>query len=78
MSGVIIDLCIGCGIWLDKGELKQIRSFIASGGLDKSQDREHEKHTRQIQVIDDRLSDVESMQKMLHKFSVKRIFFRGF
>ena len=78
ISGVIIDLCIGCGIWLDKGELKQIRSFIASGGLDQSQDRQLESQSQQIQALDDRLSDVELMEKMLNKYSIKRIFFRGF
>ncbi|TWX66682.1 hypothetical protein ESZ36_14015 [Colwellia demingiae] len=78
ISGVIIDSCISCGIWLDKGELIQIRSFIASGGLDRSQDRQLDKHSQQIQALDDRLSDVELMEKMLNKFSLKRIFFRGF
>ncbi|MCJ8318057.1 MAG: zf-TFIIB domain-containing protein [Colwellia sp.] len=78
ISGVIIDLCIACGIWLDKNELKQIRSFVASGGLGRSQDRQLDKQSQQIQALDDRLSDVELMEKMLHKFSVKRIFFRGF
>jgi Zn-finger nucleic acid-binding protein len=78
ISGVLIDLCIHCGIWLDKGELKQIRSFIASGGLDRAQDKHIEKHSHQIQALNDRISDVELMEKMLNKFSVKRIFFRGF
>jgi len=78
ISGVIIDLCISCGIWLDKGELKQIRSFVASGGLDRSQNRQLEQQSQKIQALDDRLSDVELMEKMLNKFSVKRIFFRGF
>lgn len=78
ISGVVIDTCINCGIWLDKGELKQIRSFIASGGLDKAQDRQLEKQSHQIQALDDRVSDLELMEKMLNKFSAKRIFFRGF
>jgi len=78
ISGVLIDLCINCGIWLDQGELKQIRSFIASGGLDKAQDRKLNNQAQQIQKLDDRLSDVELMEKMLNKYSLKRIFFRGF
>lgn len=78
ISGVIIDMCINCGVWLDKGELVQIRNFIASGGLDKAQDRELHNHSQQLQALEDRVSDVELMEKMLNKFSVKRIFFRGF
>ncbi|WP_170309588.1 zf-TFIIB domain-containing protein [Litorilituus lipolyticus] len=78
ISGVIIDSCIHCGIWLDKGELKQIRSFVASGGLDKAQDRNIERNKDNIDVLNDRVSDLEMMEKMLNKFSPKRIFFRGF
>lgn len=78
ISGVIIDTCINCGVWLDHGELQQIRSFIASGGLDRAQDRQVSQQQRQIEQLDDRLSDVELMEKMLNKFNLKRIFFRGF
>ena len=78
ISGVLIDSCLDCGIWLDKNELQHIRSFIASGGIDKSQDRELFNHSQQIEALDDRISDVELMEKMLHKFDLKRIFFRGF
>lgn len=78
ISGVLIDSCLHCGIWLDKGELAFIRSFIASGGLDKSQDHTLVKHELQIEALDDRISDVELMEKMLNKYSLKRIFFRGF
>ena len=78
ISGVLIDSCINCGIWLDKGELEFIRNFVASGGLDKSQDNKLVKHELQIEALDDRISDVELMQKMLNKYSFKRIFFKGF
>lgn len=78
ISGVVIDMCINCGVWLDKDELSQIRSFIASGGLDKAQDRQLHHHSQAIEKLDDRVSDLEMMEKMLNKFSVKRILFRGF
>lgn len=78
ISGVIIDMCINCGVWLDKDELSQIRSFIASGGLDHAQDRQLHNHSQAIDKLDDRVSDLEMMEKMLNKFSVKRILFRGF
>lgn len=78
ISGVLIDSCLHCGVWLDKGELQSIRNFIASGGLDKAQDNKLVKHELQIEALDDRISDVELMEKMLNKYSLKRIFFRGF
>jgi len=78
ISGIIIDTCISCGIWLDKDELQQIRHFIASGGLNKAQDRILQQQASHIQALDDRISDVELMEKMLNKFNIKRIFFRGF
>ncbi|NMP32703.1 hypothetical protein HII17_14165 [Thalassotalea sp. M1531] len=78
ISGIQIDSCIHCGIWLDRDELQQIRNFIASGGLDKAQDRKIEKHGMAIDALDDRVSDLELMEKVLHKFKLKRILFRGF
>ncbi len=78
ISGVLIDSCLHCGIWLDKGELQSIRDFIASGGLDKAQDRKQLQQESAIEALDDRVSDLELMEKMLNKYSLKRIFFRGF
>ena len=78
ISGVLIDSCLHCGVWLDKGELQSIRDFVASGGLDKAQDNKLVKHELELQALDDRISDVELMEKMLNKYSMKRIFFRGF
>ncbi|GHE78967.1 zf-TFIIB domain-containing protein [Thalassotalea profundi] len=78
LSGVLIDSCIHCGVWLDKGELASIRSFVASGGLDKAQDDKLIRQELKLDALDDRVSDLELMEKMLNKFNVKRIFFRGF
>jgi Zn-finger nucleic acid-binding protein len=78
ISGVLIDACIHCGVWLDKGELQSIRNFIASGGLDKAQDNKLVKQELKLEALSDRVSDVEFMEKMLNKFSLKRILFRGF
>ena len=36
MSGTIVDVCKGHGVFLDAGELHQIVSFIQSGGLDRA------------------------------------------
>ncbi len=32
VSGIIVDTCPQHGVWLDKGELEALRSFVASGG----------------------------------------------
>lgn len=78
ISGVIIDVCCNCGCWLDAGELKQIRSFIAAGGLDQAQDRELSKLSGEMLSLTGRVSDLELMQKLLHKKAFKRWMFQGF
>lgn len=78
MSGILIDSCLHCGVWLDKGELQHIRNFIANGGLNKAQDSKMVKHELQMEALDDRVSDLELMNKLLNKYDAKRIFFKGF
>lgn len=78
ISGVLIDSCIQCGIWLDKSELQSIRNFIASGGLDKAQDNKLLHHELQMELLEDRVSDLELMNKLMDKYNLKRIFFKGF
>lgn len=75
ISGVIIDICRDHGVWLDTGELVQIRSFIANGGLNEYQDREITLNSEAIASLDTRLSDVEFMQKLLHHWNFKRWMF---
>ncbi len=46
VSGVIIDTCRDCGVWLDNQELNRIVQFVQAGGLDRArgfeqQNREH-------------------------------------
>lgn len=38
ISGVIIDICKGHGIWFDPGEMEKIVDFIARGGLIKAKE----------------------------------------
>jgi Zn-finger nucleic acid-binding protein len=78
ISGVIIDYCHDCGCWLDAGELESIRAFVASGGLDKSQDREITTLKTDVQSIEGRVDQLEFMQKMLNRWKLKRIIFDGF
>jgi Zn-finger nucleic acid-binding protein len=42
VSGIVIDLCKGHGVWFDSGELQRILAFVASGGLDRMRRSEAE------------------------------------
>jgi Zn-finger nucleic acid-binding protein len=42
VSGTVVDLCKGHGVFLDSGELHQIVTFIQSGGLDRARQRQIE------------------------------------
>jgi Zn-finger nucleic acid-binding protein len=42
LSGTIVDVCKGHGIFLDAGELHAIVSFIQSGGLERARQRQLE------------------------------------
>jgi Zn-finger nucleic acid-binding protein len=41
-SGVVINVCRNHGIWLDRDEIRQIVTFISSGGLDRARQAETE------------------------------------
>jgi Zn-finger nucleic acid-binding protein len=43
ISGVIVDMCQGHGIWFDFGEVEKIMEFIARGGLRKAKEADLEK-----------------------------------
>jgi len=38
-SGVVTDLCVKHGVWLDSGELRQIMEWVKSGGIEKIKER---------------------------------------
>jgi Zn-finger nucleic acid-binding protein len=40
VSGVLIDVCKGHGVWFNQGELRRIVEFIRAGGMDKARARE--------------------------------------
>jgi Zn-finger nucleic acid-binding protein len=42
VSGVVIDLCKGHGVWFDPGELSRALSFVAGGGLNRMRESEAE------------------------------------
>ena len=74
ISGVIIDICADHGVWLDNGELEQIRCFIANGGLEKYQeylDPRVSFNHEEIRKFASDLGNVKFMQQMLHLYSPK-------
>ncbi len=42
ISGVMVDRCASCGIWLDGGEFEKIYAFLSSGGREKRRGMKHE------------------------------------
>jgi Zn-finger nucleic acid-binding protein len=40
VSGIVIDTCRDCGVWLDNQELNLIIQFVQAGGLDKTREVE--------------------------------------
>ncbi len=78
VSGVMIDICSDHGIWLDAGEMETIRSFIANGGLDKSQDRRIEHNNIDVKELATRVHEVEFTQRVLHFFDFKYWLFKVF
>ncbi|MFH1414745.1 MAG: zf-TFIIB domain-containing protein [Elusimicrobiota bacterium] len=72
ISGVVIDICADHGIWLDPGELEQIRSFIADGGLEKYQehmDKKIEYNHTEIKKLARETDNIRFIQKMMHLYS---------
>lgn len=78
ISGVLVDICRDHGVWLDAGELEQIRSFIASGGLDRSQDKAIIANRDAISKVASETKDLKTVFKTINKFDLKRILLQGF
>lgn len=77
ISGVLIDICSHHGIWLDAGELEQIRCFIAAGGLEKYQDKHIAANAEKIKTLADSLSGVEFTQWFIEHWNLKHILKEG-
>ena len=71
ISGVIIDLCRLHGVWLDPGELEQIRSFIANVDYDDYQDTKIELNNEEIESLGRQLRDVELVQRATELWNLK-------
>jgi Zn-finger nucleic acid-binding protein len=42
-SGVVLDVCVNHGVWLDRGELERVLGFVAGGGLARARAREQQR-----------------------------------
>lgn len=42
VSGVIVDVCRSHGVWFDAGELSEVLTFVARGGLERARQKEQE------------------------------------
>ncbi len=73
ISGIHIDRCSNHGIWLDSGELDAIQSFIASGGIDKSQDRELIKHKDMLTKLHMEMKDAQHDIKMVKRRQITNL-----
>ena len=58
--------------------METIRSFIANGGLDKSQDHRIAHNYGDIQDLANRVQEVEFTQRVLHFFDFKYWLFKLF
>jgi len=78
ISGVIIDTCKECGIWLDNTELGQIVKFIDAGGMEKSRETaaRNQAHTEKMRTKAIRgipLLPLENPRKERHELGVEII-----
>lgn len=78
ISGVMIDTCMDHGAWLDSGEIETIRTFIANGGLDESQDKYIQTNKIDIAKVADETRELKFLVKKINKWNFKRIFWDGF
>lgn len=60
VSGTVIDVCKGHGVFLDAGELHQIVVFLQSGGLDRARQQQIE----ELKEQQDRLRSMQVQQQM--------------
>jgi len=40
LSAVVLDECLGHGVWFDKGEIQSVTAFLERGGLDRARQDE--------------------------------------
>ncbi len=78
LSGIMIDICIRHGIWLDAGEIEEIRRFIANGGIDKAQNQQLIENKIEIEAAARQAKQGLNLIRTLDKFNLKRIALQRF
>jgi Zn-finger nucleic acid-binding protein len=76
ISGIVIDVCPDHGVWLDREELTDLRTFVATGGLEKALQREVLRNRMEIESLAARVDNLEFLQKLLHYNKLKYWIFR--
>jgi Zn-finger nucleic acid-binding protein len=68
VSGIVIDLCKGHGVWFDPGELRGVLAFVSNGGLERMRASEEEFRNlrRQVRAFDQRISPALSNETPWH------------
>ena len=75
MSGIMVDYCRQHGVWLDAGELEQIRCFIANGGIEKATLHELHEVRTDLETLAGDFHQAEFTRRALQKPSFKAWFF---
>ncbi len=60
-AGVILDRCQAHGVWLDRGELERVLSFVESGGMQTARLRELERLVAKERQLRERLDSVSAL-----------------
>ncbi|RKY80372.1 hypothetical protein DRQ07_05555 [candidate division KSB1 bacterium] len=76
ISGVIIDICRKHGVWLDAGELEQIRSFVANVDYEEELARHIELNSAEIGSLQRQLNDVKLVQLATNFWNLKYWFYK--
>lgn len=71
ISGVIIDECADHGVWLDEGELEQIRCFVANTDIDAELSKRIDLNREEIKNLNSELKNVELVQRVTQLYNLK-------
>ncbi|MEA2110532.1 MAG: zf-TFIIB domain-containing protein [Campylobacterota bacterium] len=68
-SGIIVDVCVKHGIWLDSGELKRIYEWVKAGGIHHSKEQEKAREKREARYEKERTERIKYDSKHLQRGS---------
>lgn len=64
-SGIVINVCKGHGVWLDRDEMRQIVEFIRAGGLQKLEEKNVERAHVQLMEAEAKAMNVDAGGAMM-------------